>query len=140
MERASAAVSVRREVDSDVLDHLERLDAQLPALSCLGLCEQSCHEHIDASAAERARPLKRGVDLDFPTTDGACPALSRTFGVGRCTVHEVRPMICRLWGRRARCHARTGVCPRVVGSVTGRPCGGCCRVSTSADMPALRRK
>ncbi|MEW9267512.1 hypothetical protein AB1207_22450 [Kineococcus endophyticus] len=80
---------------------LEDLYAQLPALECLGLCADSCGEHIDASTVERRRVLAAGVDLDAPTADGACPALSRTFGAGRCSVHAVRPMVCRLWGTAA---------------------------------------
>lgn len=83
---------------SEVLAQLQVLYAQLPALTCQGLCEHSCAEHIDASAAERTQLLQAGVDLDAPTPDGACPALTRTFGVGRCSVHAIRPTICRLWG------------------------------------------
>jgi len=82
----------------EAIEQLQQLYDQLPALSCLGLCEASCGEHIDASAAERARLLAAGVDLDTPTADGSCPALSRTFGAGRCSVHSIRPTICRLWG------------------------------------------
>ncbi|GAB3470009.1 YkgJ family cysteine cluster protein [Kineococcus endophyticus] len=89
-----------RELEA-AIEELEELYAQLPALSCLGLCEASCGEHIDASTAERRRLLDAGVDLDAPTPDGACPALTRTFGTGRCSVHAIRPTICRLWGATA---------------------------------------
>ena len=89
--------SGRRELEA-AIEQLEELYAQLPALSCLGLCEASCGEHIDASTAERRRLLHAGVDLDAPTPDGACPALTQTFGLGRCSVHAIRPTICRLWG------------------------------------------
>jgi len=82
----------------EVIEALEQLYAELPTLSCLGLCEASCGEHIDASTVERRRLLAAGVDLDAPTPDRACPALTRTFGVGRCSVHAIRPTICRLWG------------------------------------------
>ncbi|WP_432536998.1 hypothetical protein [Kineococcus arenarius] len=48
----------------EAVERLEQLYAQLPALACLGLCEHSCDEHIDASTAERQRLLAAGVDLD----------------------------------------------------------------------------
>ncbi|GAA0305374.1 hypothetical protein [Kineococcus aurantiacus] len=41
----------------------------MPALSCLGLCEASCGEHIDASTAECRRLLNAGVDLDDPLVE-----------------------------------------------------------------------
>ncbi len=81
------------------LEELEALYAQLPDLQCRGLCEHSCAGHVDASHLERARILQRGVDLDAPTPDGSCPALTRNLaGAGRCAVHPVRPTVCRLWG------------------------------------------
>jgi Fe-S-cluster containining protein len=87
------------------------LHAELPALECLGLCEASCGEHVDASHLERRRLLAVGVDLDAPTPDGACPALSRAFGTGRCRVHEIRPTICRLWGATASMPCPHGCTP-----------------------------
>lgn len=92
------SVARSRAAHERTLERIEELYAQLPALSCRGLCEDSCAEHIDASAAERRRLLDAGVDLDAPTPDGACPALTHTFGAGRCSVYTIRPMICRLWG------------------------------------------
>ncbi len=86
----------------DVVVRLEQLYAALPALACRGLCGHSCAAHVDASAVERAWVAQHGVDLDAPTPDGACPALSRALvPTGRCTVHAVRPMVCRLWGTAA---------------------------------------
>lgn len=85
------------------LAELERLYADLPDLACKGLCGHSCTQHVDASTAERDRLVRvHGLDLDAPTPDGACPALTRTLGAtGSCTVHPHRPMICRLWGLAA---------------------------------------
>ena len=86
-------------LDAGALAELEVLYAALPALACRGLCGASCAAHVDASHAERSRIAAAGADLDAPTTDGACPALSRAIvASGRCTVHEIRPMVCRLWG------------------------------------------
>ncbi|KQQ18681.1 hypothetical protein ASF48_17315 [Rathayibacter sp. Leaf299] len=100
-----------RTAEERALERLEDLYAELPTLSCLGLCEKSCHQHIDASALERRRLLAKGVDLDAPTPDGACPALSRTFGAGRCSVHAIRPTICRLWGVSAAMPCEHGCVP-----------------------------
>lgn len=96
MSRSSARG--RDRADPAALRQLEEMYAGLPSLECMGLCEQSCGEHVDASQVERRRLLRAGVDLDAVTEDGSCPALSRVFGVGRCSVHAIRPMICRLWG------------------------------------------
>ena len=57
-----------------VIEQLENLYAQLPALPCLGLCEASCGEHIDASITERRRLLKAGVDLDASTQRARHPS------------------------------------------------------------------
>jgi hypothetical protein len=85
--------------DEQVVVRLELLYAELPPLPCLGLCANSCNAHVDASQAERRRIAALGVDLDAPTDDDVCPALTRTaVGALRCAVHEVRPMVCRLWG------------------------------------------
>lgn len=94
------------------LARLDALHASLPALECRGLCADSCHSHVDASDAERTRLYRRhGLDLDTPTADGACPALSRSFGSGRCTVHADRPTICRLWGTAASMPCPHGCTP-----------------------------
>lgn len=86
-------------LDEGAIATLEALYARLPALECKGLCGHSCNSHIDASHVERARIAAAGIDLDAPTPDGACPALSRALvSSGRCTVHPLRPMVCRLWG------------------------------------------
>lgn len=91
-----------RRSDEAALATLEALYASLPALECQGLCAHSCSAHVDASIVERERIAAAGVDLDAPTADGACPALSRALvTTGRCTVHRLRPMICRLWGSAA---------------------------------------
>lgn len=100
------------EVLAAQLERLEVLYASLPALECRGLCEASCLTHVDASEAERARLRRRhGLELDAPTVDGTCPALSRTLGRGRCSVHADRPMICRIWGSAAALPCPHGCTP-----------------------------
>jgi Fe-S-cluster containining protein len=84
---------------------LDALYAELPSLECRGLCWHSCGP-IDMSIAERERIAERGVHIEGYTRAAAeryratgtvapCPALGpfRT-----CGVHDIRPMICRLWG------------------------------------------
>ena len=94
------------------ISRLEALYAALPALACKGLCGASCSAHVDASALERERVAAAGVDLGAPTGDGACPALSRALvASGRCTVHAVRPMVCRLWGAAASMRCPHGCLP-----------------------------
>jgi hypothetical protein len=90
---------------------LEQLYAQLPPLACRGLCGHSCAQHVDAGPLERRRVAQRGVDLDAPTADGACPALSHALGGAVCSVHEVRPMVCRLWGVAASMPCPHGCLP-----------------------------
>lgn len=82
----------------ETIDELQQMYEQLPKLECLGLCAHSCEDRIDASALERRRLLEAGIDLDASSSSGRCPALRQTFGAGRCSVHPIRPTICRLWG------------------------------------------
>ena len=71
---------------------LDRLYSELPRLDCKGLCADSCGP-IVMSRVEWDRigqvlghkPQAKGID---------CPMLA----AGRCTVYDVRPAICRLWG------------------------------------------
>ena len=109
--RSGQAVA-RPDLDHEAIEHLEALYASLPALVCRGLCAHSCSRHVDASTAERTRIAAAGVDLDAPTPDGACPALSRAMvATGICTVHPIRPMVCRLWGTAASMPCPHGCTP-----------------------------
>lgn len=78
---------------------LDALYAELPAIECAGLCWDSCGP-IDMSAAERTR-IARVSNMDIPRgnflRDGPslCPALTI---FKRCSVYEIRPLICRIWG------------------------------------------
>lgn len=74
---------------------VDDLYRKVPALHCKGLCEASCGiillQESEYQAIVNRRP-------DFPTVTVAetltCPLLEN----GRCSVHDVRPLICRLWG------------------------------------------
>ena len=84
----------------------ERLAAiydRIPAIDCKGACHTSCGP-VGASAYERQRLAERGVSLLSLRRaltllavgkSPDCPALTP---LGRCSVYDVRPLICRLWG------------------------------------------
>ena len=102
MSGAADRDDVDRERDDAALDALY---AELPSLDCRGLCWHSCGP-VDMSTAERERIAERGVDIPGYTMAAAdryretgavdaCPALGP---LHTCTVHDIRPMICRLWG------------------------------------------
>jgi len=79
-------------------DSLERIYRAVPTVECKGLCTDSCGP-IPMSRTERMRIEDQGVDIPDPATfiangDTHCVALVD----GRCTVHEQKPLICRLWG------------------------------------------
>lgn len=73
---------------------LDALYAELPELKCKGLCAESCGP-IGMSRVEWQRTCRaRGAELKATAADLTCPLLEET----RCSVYEVRPMLCRLWG------------------------------------------
>lgn len=70
---------------------LESIYARVPKVACRGKCAQSCGP-IDITRKEhlaicKIREITKPTNLD-------CPLLES----GRCTVYDVRPLICRLWG------------------------------------------
>lgn len=86
----------------------QRLDGVVPRIECGGWCQESCGP-IAMTGREFGR-LVRAVGRELPTRrmagvdpalkvlqttgDGVCPLLVD----GRCSAHEARPMVCRLWG------------------------------------------
>ncbi len=83
----------------NVQQQLDELYAKIPRIECRGQCWDTCGP-IDMATAERTRINDvAGVDIprgtfayDGPST---CPALGM---MKTCTVYEIRPLICRLWG------------------------------------------
>ncbi len=75
---------------------LDALYAELPKLNCKGRCSHSCAGVVMAPGERERIQREGGVTLPlFPGgTRPVCPALKDD----RCTVHEIRPMMCRLWG------------------------------------------
>lgn len=77
---------------------LDALYAELPPIQCRGLCADSCGR-LPLYPVEQER-IAREAGVDIPDgrgipTPAVCPALTM---LGRCGVHEIRPMICRIWG------------------------------------------
>lgn len=103
--RATTATGPQLITRAVALNLLRQLYSQLPAIACKGLCDDSCTA-IAASQLERDVLAERGITL--PDTSPlvviqryretgeitTCTALAG----GRCTVHEVRPFICRAFG------------------------------------------
>ena len=98
---------------------LDALYARVPELDCTGDCWVSCGP-IDMSWREQARIREHGVTIPradpLATIEDAyagrdspfCPALVDR----RCSVHEVRPLICRLWGNTPSMRCPYGCKPR----------------------------
>ena len=72
---------------------LDRLYAELPALECQGKCAESCGP-IVMSRVEWQRICEAVDGEPRGGPDLTCPLLI----ADRCSVYDIRPMICRLWG------------------------------------------
>lgn len=75
---------------------LETLYASMPGVKCKGLCASECTS-ISMSDLEHQRVADAGTAIPRPSPANLgkpCPALKD----GRCTVYEVRPFICRIYG------------------------------------------
>jgi len=84
---------------------LDGIYAELPTIECRGQCHDSCC-NIDMTGTERRR-IAQVADVAIPRRTlqdppRPCPALTV---LKRCSVYDIRPLICRLWGltRVMRC-------------------------------------
>lgn len=94
MSRVPAIGPKPRPGDKSRRAELEALYAELPSLSCRGLCTDSCGP-ISMSRIEWQRICRRSRSETLTLLpDMTCPMLDD----GRCSVYDIRPMICRLWG------------------------------------------
>jgi Fe-S-cluster containining protein len=80
-------------------ERLDALYAELPQLKCKGKCWKCCGKVL-MGPGERERISREG-GVDLPTVAEMrrdnrelCVALKSH----RCTVYDVRPLVCRLWG------------------------------------------
>lgn len=87
---------------TDVPVHIRKIWDTIPSARCKGLCQESCGP-IFASDIERRILAEHGITIPEYSlealftglaTHRACPALVD----GACSVYEVRPTVCRLWG------------------------------------------
>lgn len=70
---------------------LDALYAELPTIDCQGLCSESCGPIPAGDFEQRRLERESGKALSCP--DSCSMLVDR-----RCSVYDVRPMICRLWG------------------------------------------
>lgn len=73
---------------------LDALYATLPEMHCQGYCHDSCGP-IDPAVREKARIVERARK---PLTCGKYASCSMLTEQRKCSVYDIRPMICRLWG------------------------------------------
>lgn len=73
---------------------LDALYASLPKLACRGWCSASCGP-LAMSVRERSRITEQARQPVSHDVSGTCSLLT---DLQRCSVYEIRPMICRLWG------------------------------------------
>ena len=74
---------------------LAEVYAQLPRITCQGLCADSCTSFGMTVVEQRAIRAQTGKTLPLVHAGSYCPALTI---LRQCSVYESRPMICRLWG------------------------------------------
>jgi hypothetical protein len=70
---------------------LRRVWARVPQPVCQGKCAESCGPI--AMSPEERRMIEERTGEPFET-DFTCPLLK----LGLCSVYDIRPMVCRLWG------------------------------------------
>lgn len=74
---------------------LDVLYGQVPEINCKGLCGTLACASWAMSPLEAQRITESGAQLPHRGGAGQCPLLG---AFGQCTVYEIRPMVCRLWG------------------------------------------
>lgn len=89
---------------NDLPARIQEAYDRLPEIDCKGKCWNSCGP-VDMHPAEHERIRERGVEIQEFTELRSylwklnaplyCSALTED---KRCSVHDVRPLICRLWG------------------------------------------
>lgn len=99
-KRQLAVARTRRRADRVLAELYERVPVMA---DCKGLCHDSCGP-IPTTVRERERvgeagvtltPVYKALPLIENDPDWRCPALDAD---NRCTVYDVRPLICRLYG------------------------------------------
>lgn len=89
-----------KQLDPKKVAILERLYANLPKIDCQGKCQGCCGPLIvPAFEAERIQAVS-GRRLTATTYDNATdfPTCDLLDAEGNCSIYDVRPAICRIWG------------------------------------------
>ncbi len=95
--------------DTDVReDALRALYDELPVMHCKGLCSDSCGSLTMTVLEQRYIRRQTGKTLPLTMAGRLCPALTEQ---RQCSVYDVRPMICRLWGMVAAMRCEHGCMP-----------------------------
>lgn len=68
--------------------------SRLPAFECKGLCQEFCGP-VPVSTRERQRIQRAAGVRVIDDREARCPYLGDE---GECTVHAIRPFMCRVWG------------------------------------------
>lgn len=92
-----------------VLRELDAIYAELPTIECKGLCgKTNCGPVHGCKVEDRNIREATGKPLQFPMVSINaldCPHLTKE---NRCSIYEVRPLICRLFGM---VQVRPMICP-----------------------------
>ena len=83
---------------ADPGEALAAVYATLPAMRCKGLCHESCFSMAQTGVEQANIEAHTGVRLPLAHAGKPCDALTV---FGSCSVYDVRPTICRLWGLTA---------------------------------------
>ena len=97
-------------------EKLDKLYAEIPEIECKGLCHTTCGL-IPLAPSEEARIVdrigtvqrQRLIDQALNTKSLTCPLLKDN----RCSVYDIRPLICRLYGTVKKMKCQYGCKPKV---------------------------
>ena len=78
----------------NIYEQIDSLYARLPHIHCQRKCQPACGP-IMMSPAEWRRIAERVGQTPQPNKDLTCPLLSI---MGNCSVYDIRPAICRIYG------------------------------------------
>src|SRR5439155_17196216 len=79
----------------EATSQLDAIYATRPSIPCKKKCQNVCGL-IEMSSLEYQRIINRqGRTLEY-ASDLTCPCLNVRTGL--CKVHDIRPLLCRLWG------------------------------------------
>ncbi len=106
---------------------LAAIYAEVPEVGCKGFCWQACTsvpvfqlelEQIEAKAGVKLSETRSPLDIGGAKLTGQPGAACQFLVLGRCTVYEARPLICRVFGAAEGLRCPYGCTPeRIVSDV-----------------------